>query len=180
VLATLLVRQSPAVFTVRQLVEVPKRAIPPARKVNKSNKAFRAWDLHIESKIQARIIAYVRISVDLPESFSIGLRYQPDSGAPSVLVRVNGDHGPHKNPDGTRFSEGSHIHFPLLEELYLTAEPGMWKGGPPHATLLGPIVIPLTEGWRIFAERVNILNTDKTLGFIAKIAQDADQLDLGF
>lgn len=167
-------------FTVRQLIEVSKRAIPPARKVTKSNKAFRAWDLHVEADIPARLIVYIRVNVDITENFSIGLRYQPNNGAPIVLVRVNGDHGPHGNPDGTRFSEGSHVHFPLPGELDHVAEPGMWKGGPPHARLLGPIVIPLTEGWRIFTERVSIQNTDKTLAFIAKIGLDVDQTDMGF
>ena len=119
-----------------------------------------AVELTVASDIKGALISYIRINVELPESFSIGLRYHPKAGAPTVLLRVNGDHGPHKNPDRSRFFEGSHIHEPHGIEMDLTASTVNWAEVPPYAILLTPQILSVTEGWRIFCDRATIEKSD--------------------
>jgi hypothetical protein len=166
--------------TVRELLAAPKEAVSPARTKRKAHPAYRAWDITLSVQMQGTFIAWIRTNVDLPEEFSIGLRYQPLMGPSSVLLRVNGDHGRHRNPDKSMFEEGPHVHAPTEAELDGHVEPGMWQEGPPFATVLPRLVLPLGEGWRIFAERANIVQTEELHRAVARLSTETDQSDFGW
>jgi hypothetical protein len=168
------------VMTIRELLALPKKAHAPGRRKKKSHAAHRAWDLSlsVDAEIDGALIAYIRLSIDLPESFSIGLRYQPLAGSPTVLLRVNGDHGPHRNPDGFRFLEGSHIHEPMESDLDLPVSASSWAEGPPFAFVLKPQILRLAEGWHIFCERATIAKAEDIRRIIAKMASGDEQMEL--
>lgn len=55
---------------------------------------------------------FVRVLRDLNESFSIGLTYRTSPAATdTVLLRLNGDHGTHVNPDRSVVAPGPHVHY---------------------------------------------------------------------
>ncbi len=167
-------------ITVEELLRWPKEPVSPARARKKSQSAYRAWDLLLRANLPGQLFVYVRTNVDLPESFSVGLRYHPPQGAPSVLLRVNGDHGGHRNPDGTRFSSGAHVHAPTTAELAAPYQPGMWSDGPPFATLLPTHSLPLLVAWHELITRTNISDSPDVRRAIATMSITVDQLDIGF
>jgi hypothetical protein len=167
-------------ITIGELLRCRKDLVPPARAKKKAHPAYRAWDLQLQAHVPGQFIVYVRINVDLPESFSTGLRYHPPQGAPSVLLRVNGDHGGHRNPDGTRFSSGAHVHAPTEAELAQRCQPGMWAEGPPFAALLPVHTLSLVDGWRELVTRTNIGDSPDVRRVIAKMSASVDQLEIGF
>lgn len=121
-------------------------------------------------------VVFVRINKRLPEHFTIGLRYQEPGMSPVVLVRVNGQHGPHPNADGTIVT-GPHLHYPSTQEL--AAQPNArWSRGPTHATGLGPEMNTLPAAWRRFAEVCNIQFTEVTSSFMSEAAGKMDQWEL--
>jgi hypothetical protein len=168
-------------LTIREALALPKRVEPPGRRRNKTHPSHRQWDLALamDAEIGGVLVVGIRINVDLPESFSLLLRYQPHEGPAAILLRVNGDHGPHKNPDGRRFLEGSHVHAPLEADLDLPLSvAGAWAEGPPFATPLEPQIVRLTEGWRVLSERATILQTAENRRIIEKIAAGDAQMGL--
>lgn len=67
-------------------------------------------------------IVFVRILDQLPESFSLGLAVIWKEGR-ATLYRWNGDHGFHRNPDGTML-EGPHIHLVDAADRVAPPRPG--------------------------------------------------------
>jgi hypothetical protein len=94
---------------VASLLAVPKRVerILPLRLKDAEHARF---DVALSAPVVGRFVVFVRVLRALNENFSIGLRYEAADFGSTVLFRVNGDHGSHRNPDGSYFSEGPHVH----------------------------------------------------------------------
>jgi hypothetical protein len=108
-------------YLVEEILAVPKRLVGQPREKKKTSPTLLQWDLDIEAEIEG-LKVYVRRDTDLAEDFSIGLRYEQPGIRPIVVLRFNGDHGGHRNPDGTRIDEGPHVHAPTLEEFRLAVD----------------------------------------------------------
>jgi len=165
--------------TIRDVLLAPKTVVLPVRLRTKSNPAHRAWDLSLASSIAGDLAVYFRVNVMLPEDFSVGMRHKPPSSPANVLIRVNGDHGHHKNPDGYKFSFGAHVHMPTqgqLDGLVLTAN---WPEGPPYAAPLPDATISLRQAWQLLVSATNIQTTQQVENMVlrAQHALGSGQLD---
>lgn len=97
--------------TYAQLLAVPKTMASTVKPRVASKPGHRGIDVAIMSDMPGTFGAFIRVSARLVEHFSCGLVYEAE-GLPVVTVlRVNGDHGGHTNPDGAKVS-GAHIHWP--------------------------------------------------------------------
>jgi hypothetical protein len=107
--------------TIEDVLLAKKTVLFPARPKVKSPSTQRDVDLELDCQLpdlKARIVLYIRVNTLFTELFSIGLRLEMKGAAPSLIVRLNGGHGPHKNPDGTMIAMGQpHIHVPTPQEL---------------------------------------------------------------
>lgn len=114
------------------------------------------------------------MNVRLPESFSIGVVFR-DQGAANVLLRVNGDHGTHKNPDGV-VVEGPHVHLPWGPQLdeELPEEP--WKDGPPFAVPLFVEEFRLFDAWALLGTIANIVNAREAEEKMRRASQRLDPI----
>jgi hypothetical protein len=154
--------------TVAQLLCVPKRVRLPERVVTKSHQSHRAWDLNLDSDNPGEFSVYVRVNVRLPESFSIGLRYRAERGPLNVILRINGDHGSHTNPDGF-IMDGAHVHMPNGVQLQAWLPASPWSQGPPFAAPLGVGFLTLVDAWEILATSTSIENTDDVRSTVVKV-----------
>ncbi len=141
--------------TVKDLLATPKTPDPPTRVRVKSNPSHRAWDLPLIAALEGRFSVYVRVNVSLPEMFSVGIIYTPPKGSTTVLLRVNGDHGTHRNPDGSVVT-GPHVHKPQENELGLVVAPGMWTDGPPFAVEIQAAPFTVLHAWFKLAAEAGI------------------------
>lgn len=141
--------------TVSELLLVRKTVVLPLRVRPKPNPAHRAWELELHSPASAEFAVFFRVNLHLPESFSIGLTCRDPGGGLHVLLRVNGDHGGHQNPDGYRV-EGAHMHLPSSSALESPLPIDPWRAGPRCAVPLFVSVLRLSEGWRMLATSTNI------------------------
>ena len=159
-------------LTVGDLLIAPKRVV--ATKLLRKNKAHPShleWDVDLESTVAGRFTLSVRVNRALPESFSIVLRFAPELGPPSVLVRVNGDHGPHRDPDGKVLAGGPHLHAPTDAERALPLEPGQWPQGPQYVDALDPSYSAPSLAWQKMTETAAIERAPVVEAFMVSIGQ---------
>ena len=164
---------------VRALLAVKKALSSNPREVKRSNTFHRAWNATLAADMPGMFVAFIRINCALAEDFSVGLRYHPEVGSPCVLLRVNGDHGMHGNPDGTVLS-GPHVHAPTPAELGLLVTPGLWPEGPRHATTWAPQTLTILAAWNELAGRGTIAATPDGLQRIARLSAASGQAELPF
>ena len=115
-------------------------------------------------------MVYVRRDTDLAEDFSIGLRYeQPGSRRPIVVLRFNGDHGGHRNPNGTRIDEGPHVHAPTVEELRLAVDEAEFRPhGPRYATASPPGLAHFPAAWDAFCQAAGIAENPEVAAYFQR------------
>jgi hypothetical protein len=118
--------------------------------------------------------AFVTVNVRLAELFSIGLRYDsPDSGT-VVVLRVNGDHGRHKNPNG-EIIRGPHLHIPDAGALDTRPSAGYRLL---FAEPLPPENRILTKAWALFCSRANVLPNENVAKALSRLHTDVAQQGL--
>jgi hypothetical protein len=165
--------------TVGELLALPK-TVPgdPPRPREVSHYGHRGWNIKVSAAGAApgEFKAFLRVNSKLPEQFSIGLVYEEPGIVPVVLVRVNGDHGRHPNPDGTVIEEGPHIHAPNDAERLLPPPARAWSNGPAMATALGPDHNHLAIAWKRFAQEVTISENSDISGFMSGVHEKLSQL----
>jgi len=147
----------------RGLLTVPKE-IKASKPRTKTHPGHLRIDLPLQSEIPG-LTAFVRQSTALTESFSIGLLYEVTGREPIIVLRVNGDHGRHRNPDGTVF-RGPHVHEPRGSELDL--EP--WRGfEPKYARTIDGQYRILVNAWDLFCQLVAILPSEPVARHLGRI-----------
>lgn len=100
--------------------------------------------------IAGRLSVVIRMTVALIESFSIVLRYERDHFPCVAILRVNGDHGQHRNPDGTIVT-GPHVHAPVPSEMNSIPTKDF---EPRFAEAVAARYVQLPFAWALFRERV--------------------------
>ncbi len=96
---------------------------------------------------------FVRVNNELAESFSLGLTYEAPGIRRAPILRVNGDHGSHTNPDKTRIVCGPHIHYPVESVLDLPADGDRHDE---YAVQLPDDVRTPMLAWPVFRAKANI------------------------
>jgi len=93
---------------INNLIICPKMITKPPKKYLelKYGHLRNSFELSSETK---KFYCYIRVCNDFQEDFSIGLIYQPNDAEKLTLVRYNGLHGEHTNPDKTKINT-CHIH----------------------------------------------------------------------
>lgn len=109
--------------------------------------------LEAELDVPGDLIAFIRVHKSLYENYSIGLLLRSH-----VLVRVNGVHGTHINPDKTRVT-GPHLH--LDPPAKLDRPPTSLPRGSDWATPLSPQHSALPQGWLTFCHQVSLAPSDE-------------------
>ena len=143
--------------TVGELLALPKSVVLPAKPKAKANQAHREIDLEVQaSGAPGHFLVYVRVNVHLAESFSIGLRYHAVGKEASQLLRLNGDHGGHQNPDGSRLEEGPHLHAPTPDEA--SQEPAQHFEPRMATPVVAAQAISLPDAWLFFCQAAKIGN----------------------
>lgn len=163
-------------MTISEILALPKTVALPAKPKIKSNEAHREWDVALSVQgIPGKLVVYVRTNIALIESFSIGLRLELPGQKAAVLVRVNGDHGPHRNPDKTRVS-GPHIHGPTAAEAASDVIPGF---DPVFARSLDPAAAGrLPDAWAIFCQEAGIAYDAGAHAIVGRMHATGSQMDL--
>lgn len=157
--------------TIEQLVAWPKTVSGTAR--SRTDDASYRLDVPLVSSAPGSFRVFVRILRDLAEHFSMGLAYRTAPGAQeTVLIRLNGDHGHHKNPDGGQIESGPHLHFfipPLLLEPPPPGAKHKW------AWPLPPEFVSAQLAWPKFCEHASVVSTSKVDRSIRKLYRAAAQ-----
>lgn len=162
-------------LTIGDVLSVPK-TIVSVRQKRKSKLVQRQLDIELSSPLDGRFAAFVRVNTFLMESFSIGLTYTPRKSRTLILVRVNGDHGLHQNPDGTHDCDNKpHLHFPTTEEITRVV-PSRFE--PKYAKPLEGDARNLADAWGIFLNAANVKTDDKFDRIIAGLHDRGEQLSL--
>jgi len=130
-------------------------------------------DLALDSDTPGRFQAFVRVKRVLKENFSIGLRYLDDDGGDAILIRVNGDHGGHRNPDGGVILSGPHVHGFRGPTLEL---PPRNRAEPRWAWPIAPDHLALPMAWRTFCDLANVRSERKFEREVAKLYTSSRQL----
>lgn len=155
-------------MNLRGLLTTPKVIVVQRVRQRPKRESAAQFDipLAVDGLRGATLDVFVRLNVRLIEDFSIGLRYWPQQGRPSVLVRWNGNHGPNPHPG---CSDRPHVHLPGPAQLEL-AEVPRWPDGPPD------FAFPLSEGhvalpvaWRDFLVATNIIANAKVDAAICRL-----------
>jgi hypothetical protein len=132
-------------------------------------------DLELAAECPGRFHVFVRVLRTLSENFSVGLRYFSAGAGETVLLRVNGDHGSHRNPDGAIILEGPHLHSfrpPLLNEAPRPSTHLRW------ASPLPPDHVALPAAWRTFCGQIAFIPDSKVDRIIGKLCASLAQLPL--
>ena len=122
-----------------------------------------------------RFTTYVRQQTDLMEKFSVGLRWEMPRRGDVHIVRVNGQHGPHQNPDGSVVADCMHAHYWRL------AEPPLMDRQPKWAVALpGNRRCNVAGAWDALCAIANI-SCDPTIDRVVNdLLKQASQTDLPF
>lgn len=158
--------------TIAELLAMPKR-ITSTRAADK-----KAGHVQISATARGegddRFVVFVRVLEALHESFSIGVVH---IASKTILVRVNGDHGIHKNPDGEVIA-GPHVHVHEDE----TSSPS--GADPGHAVPWRSLRPTVAGGWEELLARANLVSTatmdEKVRGLLADAVPPPEQLKLAF
>lgn len=96
---------------VDSLLNCEKEIIAAPKPKDKSNYGHKETAVQLRSTNNDYLFSvFVRVNIELIENFSIGLVYHRDKESNIILIRYNGDHGPHKNVLTQEMIEGFHIH----------------------------------------------------------------------
>jgi len=148
-----------------ELVELPKVLVFPPRPRVKKHPSHQEFDLQLEADDPGTFRLIVRGSGELFESFSLVLLYQRAGLRGTPLLRVNGDHGYHTNPDGTRIECVPHMHMHTYGEL-LSAPA---DGHPEHAIPLPATINTPAQAWPIFREASHINDDPRMAKHLARV-----------
>lgn len=163
------------ILTTYELICIAKSVKWPPKPKNKSHPSHHECDIEFASAAPGKLVGFVRANSMLSESFTIGLRYHAANLAPSILLRVNGDHGRHPNPDGTEVTSGPHLHTPSYGHLHLPPDPTQREE---WAVPLDPSCTHLPAAWRIFCETANVTPDHRIAKLLAAVHASGAQLDL--
>jgi hypothetical protein len=161
--------------TIAALIAAPNgvQKVLPASGENPENIRL---DVALKSELDGQFFVFVRVLRALNENFSIGLRYELGGFGSVVLLRVNGDHGGHKNPDGGVISEGPHVHTfrsPQRDRPPRAGAEARWAWPLPADHLALP------TAWRTFCGLVALVSNAKVDKKIAALYTSTAQLSLG-
>ncbi len=135
--------------TFRELFDAPKE-IASAQFRQKSNGGHRGINVRLKCDIEGSLSAVVRVNLTLVENFSCILVFEHDGIAAIDVLRVNGDHGEHRNPDG-QLINGPHVHLPTDIDVSAFA-----LGRPSFGIAIDRRCALLPFAWQEFCSRVNI------------------------
>lgn len=124
---------------IEMLLQCSKKITKPPSKSLKAERGQLKNDFEVESEDGAhRFACFIRVNERFEENFSIGLDYIPkDEPGSVVLLRCNGEHGPHKLHNHHHFC---HIHRATVETIQ--------KGLRPES------VIEVTEAYSTYQEAI--------------------------
>lgn len=161
-------------LSIADLVAIPKTVARAFRTSTRDAEHVRL-DLELAASCPGTFHVFVRVLRALSESFSIGLRYEAQPGD-TVLLRVNGDHGRHRNPDGGFLIEGPHVHSfvpPSRDAPPRPAAEARWAWPLPTENLALP------RAWSTFQRAVALTSTAEVDRKIARLYTELSQLPLG-
>jgi len=162
--------------TISDVLQAKKTVLWPARSKVKSPGTQRDVDLELDCPLagmKGRLVLYVRVNTLLSDLFSIGLRLEMPRAAPSLLVRLNGGHGPHRNPDGSMIEMGQpHIHVPTAAEMVADYTSKVKLAQADKVGCAQP-----TEAWPFFEAWANIAHDARMPGLIAAMCDAASQME---
>lgn len=164
--------------TTGELLAMAKWIRDPPKRKNVSHSGHSGWDYPLDAPEagEGRFVVFLRINDRLMESFTLGLRYQEPKMEPAVLIRVNGGHGMHGNPDGTVIEDGPHLHAPTDEELLEFPPVSAWAGGPKMAIALEPKYRNLEFAWQLLSLRCSIAPSETVAKFMSERSAKIDQV----
>lgn len=116
----------------------------------------------------------VRMNRRLSECFSLVLLYRDAEGAIVTLLRVNGSHGGHTNPDGIRI-DGPHVHALGPDDINAGARPDA------RAKWAFPVDVihnRIDFAWVLFRQLASIQSTTGIDSKIGKMQTEGAQLAL--
>jgi hypothetical protein len=158
---------------VTDLLAIPKYARWPPRRKVKSKFLHRELDIPLDAEADGEFTVFLRLHTRYLEMFSIGLRYATPGQRDVVLIRVNGDHGSHKNPDGTIVS-GPHLHMPTVNQ-----DPTELRSkGPATAASLDPRCNNLPAAWSKFRELISLSPQAEVDRLVVRLYLVGSQLSL--
>lgn len=155
--------------TVRQLIEAPKQ-ITSSKPRSRSHYGHRGVDFSVVSTAGSFGIV-VRVNERICESYSMILRYQPPGSPTTILLRVNGDHGEHKNPDGS-LVYGPHLHQPADDWMDAEFSADVVVS---NATPLPGQCRQLTFGWQRFLELTHTEGSPAASKILGKLLGELTQ-----
>jgi len=162
------------ILSVAELLAVPK-TIARSFRVSSQDPEHARLDLAVAAGCPGSFHVYVRVLRALNENFSVGLRFAAPGAGETVLLRVNGDHGAHRNPDGAMIAEGPHVHSfrsPSREQAPRPGADARW------AWPLSPDHLALPTAWRTFCSLVALTTDEKVDRKIASLYASSAQLSL--
>lgn len=159
--------------SVAELIDIPKYG----RAVRQVPKKLGHAQLNVAAEAEdgTKFAVFVRVLIDLPESFSIGLAVLHPNGN-TILFRLNGDHGDHGNDPDDVF-DGPHIHQPTDAQRAAPPAPGTKPRFAVQITM--PVAPSLGMFWPMFKDAVHLHVDNKVDRKISKIYKDLAQEDLG-
>lgn len=161
----------------RELLALPKVGHKQSRPKCKVNGGHSESNIAVQADADGQFEVRFRRSVTLPEDFSIILLYHDEDGDTRPIMRVNGDHGPHGNRDGTRIDGGPHLHRPSSSELERRPDELRRLYDPHHAVPLPRECLAPMWAWRVFKEHAN-LSVGSSIDAFFDSATMGSQLDL--
>lgn len=103
-------------------------------------------------QLPGKCMVYVRLLQQLVENYSCILTYQPPFDEPIRVLRVNGPHGGHRNPDG-RVLFVPHLHRARPAREHVAPTPRLKID---HALDLEPRYRSLVFGWDLFCRTIKL------------------------
>jgi len=109
---------------IRELIKIPKKVVKPPAKNSKSQWMYEQYNLNVASENnKLYFYVYTRQSTEFKEDFSIGLVYLPQDSERIRILRYNGLHGEHTNPDNTKIINKCHFHIATENCIKLGIKP---------------------------------------------------------
>jgi hypothetical protein len=164
----------PSVVSVAELLAIPKTVLHTFR-ASSHDPDHARLDLELEAACPGTFHVFVRVLFALNENFSVGLRFAAPGAGDTVLLRVNGDHGSHRNPDGGVIGEGPHVHSfqsPVRDQAPGPGTEARW------AWPLPPDHLALPTAWRTFCGLIALTSTTKVDRRIVTLYASTAQLPL--
>lgn len=158
--------------TLRDMIEARKR-ITNVRARPKSHPGHVQLNLSVDSEIDGLSI-YLRLNTRLIELYSVGLWFQCSAKKSTVVLRVNGAHSAHRNPDGTALM-CPHLHIPTEDEMPMAPHSAYDLK---NAVSLGGECRFIYGGWDFFCQRVNVETNTAIAAVVSKMHTVAAQESL--